>query len=93
MVLVPIGFVSDHLEVRWDLDTEAAARARELGLRLARAATVGTHPRFVAMIRELVLERTEAAPRLSLARGGPAPDICAPGCCPPPARPEPPPRK
>ena len=92
VVLVPIGFVSDHLEIRWDLDTEAAARARELGLRLARAATVGTHPRFVAMIRELVLERTEAAPRLSLARGGPAPDTCVPGCCPPPARPETPSR-
>ena len=86
VVLVPIGFVSDHLEVRWDLDTEAAARARELGLRFTRAATVGTHPGFVAMIRDLVLERTGDAPRLSLARGGPAPDACAPGCCPPPAR-------
>ncbi len=84
VVLVPIGFVSDHLEVRWDLDIEAAARARELGLRLTRAATVGTHPGFVAMIRDLVLERTEGAPRLSLGRGGPAPDTCAPGCCPPP---------
>ena len=50
VVLVPIGFASDHLEIRWDLDTEAAARARELGLRLARAATVGTHPRFVACL-------------------------------------------
>lgn len=86
VVLVPIGFVSDHLEVRWDLDIEAAARARELGIRLVRAATVGTHPGFVSMIRDLVRERTEAAPRLSLARGGPAPDVCAPGCCPTPAR-------
>lgn len=84
VVLVPIGFVSDHLEVRWDLDAEAAARAHELGLRLTRAATVGAHPGFVAMIRDLVLERTGDAPRLSLGRGGPAPDACAPGCCPPP---------
>jgi ferrochelatase len=87
VVLVPIGFVSDHLEVRWDLDTEAAARARGLGMRLVRAVTVGTHPRFVAMIRDLVLERTEGSPRLSLGRGGPAPDLCAPGCCPAPVRP------
>jgi len=90
VVLVPIGFVSDHLEVRWDLDIEAAARARALGLRLARAATVGTHPAFVAMIRDLVLERTAGAPRLALGRRGPAPDQCAPGCCPASARPTPP---
>ena len=87
VVLVPIGFVSDHLEVQWDLDLEAAARARELGMRLTRAATVGTHPGFVAMIRELVRERTGDAPRLALGRGGPAPDVCAPGCCLAPARP------
>lgn len=87
VVLVPIGFVSDHLEVQWDLDIEAAARARELGMRLTRAATVGTHPSFVAMIRELVRERTGDAPRLALGRGGPAPDVCAPGCCLAPARP------
>lgn len=87
VVLVPIGFVSDHLEVQWDLDIEAAARARELGMRLTRAATVGTHPGFVAMIRELVRERTGDAPRLALGRGGPAPDVCAPGCCLAPARP------
>ena len=81
VVLVPIGFVSDHLEVWWDLDIQAAARARELGMRLTRAATVGIHPGFVAMIRELVLERTGDAPRRALGRGGPAPDVCAPGCC------------
>lgn len=87
VVLVPIGFVSDHLEVQWDLDTEAAARARDLGMRLTRAATVGTHPGFVAMIRDLILERRGDAPRRALGRGGPAPDVCAPGCCPPPAPP------
>jgi protoporphyrin/coproporphyrin ferrochelatase len=87
VVLVPIGFVSDHLEVQWDLDIEAAARARELGMRLTRAATVGTHPDFVAMIRELVRERTGDAPRRALGRGGPAADVCVPGCCLAPARP------
>ena len=56
-MLVPIGFVSDHMEVRYDLDTEAMQTAQRLGLPCARAATVGTDPRFVAAIRELVLER------------------------------------
>jgi protoporphyrin/coproporphyrin ferrochelatase len=87
VVVAPIGFVSDHLEVRWDLDTEAAARARDLGLRFVRAETVGLHPRFVAMIRELVLERTAGAPRRALGADGSAPDDCAPDCCPAPARP------
>jgi protoporphyrin/coproporphyrin ferrochelatase len=86
VVVIPIGFVSDHLEVKWDLDVEAAARARDLGLRLVRAGTVGTHPRFVAMIRELVLERTAGAPRRALGPEGPAPDDCPPDCCPPPGR-------
>ena len=86
VVVAPIGFTSDHLEVKWDLDVEAAARARDLGLRFVRAATVGTHPRFVTMIRELVLERTAGAPRLALGAQGPAPDQCRADCCPPPAR-------
>ena len=85
VVVAPIGFVSDHLEVRWDLDVEAAARARELGLGFTRADTVGVHPRFVGMIRELILERTAGAPRRALGAEGPAPDDCAPGCCPAPA--------
>jgi protoporphyrin/coproporphyrin ferrochelatase len=89
VVVAPIGFVSDHLEVRWDLDTEAAARARALGLRFVRAETVGLHPRFVAMIRELVLERTAGAPRLALGSQGPGLDECPPACCPPPGRPAP----
>jgi ferrochelatase len=87
VVVVPIGFVSDHMEVRYDLDTEAAARATALGLRLVRAATAGTHPAFVRMVRELVLERTAGAPPRALGRRGPAPDVCAPGCCPAPPRP------
>lgn len=82
-VVVPIGFVSDHLEVLYDLDLEARSRALELGLNMVRASTVGTHPRFVRMIRELVQERFSDAPvRLHLGARGPAPDACPPGCCP-----------
>jgi len=82
VVVAPIGFLSDHMEVVYDLDTDARARALELGLNLVRAATVGTHPRFVRMIRELVVERIEdAALRPALGVRGPAPDECAPGCC------------
>jgi ferrochelatase len=82
VAVVPIGFVSDHLEVRYDLDTEAAARAAALGLAFVRAETVGTHPRFVAMVRELCLERLAGAPRRALGARGPAPDSCDPDCCP-----------
>lgn len=80
-VVAPIGFISDHMEVRWDLDTEARAIAEELGLSFVRARTVGTDPRFVAMIPELVRERQgEAEPR-GLSRQGPPPMDCPPGCC------------
>jgi hypothetical protein len=72
VVVAPIGFLSDHMEVVYDLDTDARARAVELGLNLVRAATVGTHPRFVRMIRELVVERTSgAATRPALGTRGP----------------------
>jgi ferrochelatase len=85
VVVAPIGFTSDHLEVLYDLDLEAKSRALELGLNMVRAATVGTHPRFVRMIRELVQERLSDAPvRLHLGARGPAPDACAPACCPAP---------
>ena len=56
---MPAGFVSDHMEVRYDLDVEAVREAGRLGIAVARAATPGTHPRFVAMVRELVAERFE----------------------------------
>ncbi|HCC58207.1 MAG TPA: ferrochelatase [Solibacterales bacterium] len=72
VVIVPSGFISDHMEVLYDLDTEARAICDELGLHMVRAATAGTHPRFVQMIRELILERIE----------NPRRDICAPDCCP-----------
>ncbi len=74
VVLSPIGFVSDHIEVLWDLDTEARQTAQALGLALERAATVGTHPAFVAMIADLVEERLAGGPR----RLG---TTCPPGCC------------
>ncbi|KOS53599.1 ferrochelatase [Rhodococcus rhodochrous] len=92
VVVVPVGFVSDHLEVVWDLDTEARNRAAELGMAFVRAATAGTDPRFVQMVRELVRERLDGAapvrrgtePLLGVGCNG---ELCAPECCRPPARP------
>ncbi len=87
VVVSPIGFVCDHLEVVWDLDHDAAATAADLGLGFARAATPGTDPRFVAMVRELVVERLAAAGtgrRLSTIC--PSRPTCGIRCCPPPAR-------
>jgi protoporphyrin/coproporphyrin ferrochelatase len=85
VVMVPIGFVSDHIEVAWDLDTEAVDVAAQIGLPVARAGTVGTDPRFVAMVRELVCERLEDRPtaeRPALGTCGPSWDACPVGCCP-----------
>lgn len=82
VVVQPIGFLSDHMEVLYDLDVEAAARAEALGLPYARAGTVGTHPEFVRMIRQLIEERVMASPiRLALGARGPAHDICPLNCC------------
>jgi ferrochelatase len=88
-VLVPIGFVSDHMEVVYDLDTQAAEVAEKLGLPFARAATPGVAPAFVAMVRELLTERAaaergEPVSRPGLSALGPKPDVCAAGCCPNP---------
>ncbi len=81
-VLVPVGFITDHMEVVHDLDVEAAERARELGLPLARAATPGTDPRFVAMITELVTERLDGSVTpAALGSFGPAENVCRPDCC------------
>jgi len=82
VVVSPVGFVSDHVEVLWDLDAEAAETAEKLGLPYARAATVGVDPRFVAMVGELVAERTAGAAKLALGPDGPSHDVCPPGCCP-----------
>jgi protoporphyrin/coproporphyrin ferrochelatase len=82
VVVSPIGFVSDHLEVRFDLDIEARETADRLGLAMARAGTAGTHPAFVAGLRELIVERmTPGAERPALGRFGPSHDVCAPDCC------------
>ena len=80
IVLAPIGFLSDHMEVVYDLDTEAAELCRELGVNLSRASTVGVHPAFVSMLREMIAER--------VAGTGPS-DECPPECCALPARPRP----
>jgi ferrochelatase len=82
VVVSPIGFVSDHLEVRYDLDVEARETAARIGLPFARAASAGTHPAFVAAIREAIVERLEpGSAKRSLGRFGPSWDTCAPDCC------------
>jgi protoporphyrin/coproporphyrin ferrochelatase len=88
VVVLPIGFLSDHIEVLFDLDEEAAARAAELGTRMIRAKSVGTHPRFVAMLVELIRERLEghAVERRAVGRFGPNHDVCPLDCCPAPVR-------
>ncbi len=87
VVVVPIGFVSDHMEVIYDLDTEASATAEKVGLEFARAATAGVDPRFVAMVRDLLVERAAVERGAEVARatvGGQPPswDRCPVGCCP-----------
>jgi ferrochelatase len=93
VVVVPIGFVSDHMEVIYDLDTEAKATAAEIGLPFARAATAGVDPRFVAMVRDLLLERGAAErgqdPERAALGSDAAWDRCAVGCCPNPSGPRP----
>ncbi|MBV8807675.1 MAG: ferrochelatase [Acidobacteriaceae bacterium] len=85
VLLAPIGFLSDHLEVLYDLDVEAAALTRELGMKLVRAETVGTHPAFVRMIRQLIAERIFLnEPKLAMGSFGPKQDFCALDCCPAP---------
>lgn len=88
VVVAPIGFISDHMEIIYDLDIEAKDLAIELGITLVRAGTVGTHPVFIRMIRELIEERFDPAkPKLAIGRYGPYHDVCAADCCPAPARP------
>jgi ferrochelatase len=80
-VVVPIGFVSDHVEVVWDLDTEARETCEGLGVRMIRVATPGTHPAFVAGLVDLVEERQDGAHAAALSPLGPWPSVCAAGCC------------
>lgn len=83
VVVVPIGFLSDHMEVVFDLDTEARELCDRLGINMVRAGTVGTHPKFLGMIRELVLERLTAdAERRATGKHGPSHDACPHDCCP-----------
>ncbi|MGZ4467594.1 MAG: ferrochelatase [Nocardioidaceae bacterium] len=87
VVVVPIGFVSDHMEVIYDLDTEAAATAEKVGVEFARAATAGVDPRFVRMVRDLLLERSAHergvdVPRAAVGSQPPSWDVCPRGCCP-----------
>jgi len=88
VVLAPISFISDHMEVLYDLDIEARQLCDSLPLPMARAKTVGVHPRFISMIRELILERVDPkAERRALGSLGPRQDVCAEDCCPAPQRP------
>jgi ferrochelatase len=92
VVVAPIGFVCDHMEVVLDLDIDAAQRAREVGINMIRAGTVGTHPAFVEMVRELIVERlTQDPERRALGALGPSHDSCPADCClsgrPAPAKP------
>ncbi|HET8768438.1 MAG TPA: ferrochelatase [Pedococcus sp.] len=87
VVVAPIGFVSDHMEVVYDLDTEAAETAERLGLRMVRVPTVGVDPEFVSGLADLLLERAVLArgeqPQQPAWPGGkPLNWVCAPGCCP-----------
>ena len=86
VVVIPIGFISDHMEVLFDLDTEARAISEERGLHMVRAATVGVHPKFLAMIRELIRERMGLCEARAIGKCGPNHDVCAADCCPAPAR-------
>jgi ferrochelatase len=86
LVIAPIGFISDHMEVLYDLDTEAADLCRELGIDMVRAATVGTNPAFVAMVRDLIAERHFGrAERVAIGALPANHDVCPLDCCPAPA--------
>jgi protoporphyrin/coproporphyrin ferrochelatase len=82
VVVAPVGFISDHMEVLYDLDTEARQVSEEIGVHMIRAATVGTHPEFVRMIRELINERLDpTVPRRALGAFAPSHDVCPIDCC------------
>jgi len=81
VAVVPIGFVSDHMEVIYDLDVEAQHVSKEIGLNMVRAATAGTDPAFVQMIRELIMEKTNNETPRFLGSRGPSCEKCFPTCC------------
>lgn len=83
IVIVPIGFISDHMEVLFDLDTEAKELCEKIGMGMQRAGTVGTHPAFVECLRAMIEERlTESELRPALGELGPSHDVCPLDCCP-----------
>ncbi len=84
VIVAPIGFLSDHMEVLFDLDTQAKGLAAELGLNMVRAKSVGIHPKFVQMIRELIVERLNGAVPVSVGSMAAPADNCEPTCCPSP---------
>ena len=87
VVLAPIGFISDHMEILYDLDVEARQLSDSLPLPMTRAKTVGVHPKFVAMIRELIMERMDpSVARRAVGALGPRANVCAEDCCPAPRR-------
>jgi ferrochelatase len=87
VVIAPIGFISDHMEVLYDLDVEAQELCDSIGLPMTRAKTVGVHPKFIGMIRELIEERMNPQiERRAMGELGARGDICAEGCCAAPVR-------
>jgi ferrochelatase len=87
VLVAPLGFISDHIEVLYDLDTEALHLATELGMKMVLSPTVGTHPAFIKMIRLLIAERLFSnEPRLAIGAFGPRHDLCKADCCPAPQR-------
>ncbi|HEV7811416.1 MAG TPA: ferrochelatase [Leifsonia sp.] len=84
VIIVPLGFVSDHMEVLWDLDNEAMESSEEAGLVAVRVPTPGTHHAYVKGLVDLVLERRDGVPveqRPAMTKLGPWYDVCRPGCC------------
>jgi protoporphyrin/coproporphyrin ferrochelatase len=82
LIIMPLGFLSDHMEVLYDLDEEAAQLCQELGITMRRAPTVGTHPLFLATVRELIQERLgQVTHRRAIGHFGPNHDVCPANCC------------
>jgi ferrochelatase len=86
IVVAPIGFLSDHMEVLYDLDTEARAISEERKLSMVRAGTAGVHPKFIELVRELIRERMGEVEARAIGKYGPHQDECLADCCPSPAR-------
>ena len=86
LIIAPVGFLSDHMEVLYDLDDEAARVCQQLGVTMVRAATPGNCPQYIAMLRKLIEERLNNAPRLCVGQFGPNQDVCPDDCCPAPPR-------